>query len=338
MFGAGFSFSAATYFVPATVAAANNGTSLSGADVVLGNDVGALGAPGQFISNREIVCNAFNLQMNGDNTCLDISAQNAADIALNALRVFANATNGAGVARVAALEASVLFANVQDAMAALFTPNILIEHFNNGNVIGLDTSFDAAVTAGVGVTMVNGNNEPRVGLFIRDPGAASYDTFIGVDNSSGLWFVSVNFGNGLYVNLLGTGSIISPDGSDLVFSGAALDIKGSVTLHRFVSPEAASPVAVSATLDNYKVFTNEGAGAAITFNLPSAVAGLTYTFYVQNANGLVVDAAAGDTIRILALVTAAGGNVSSVTIGSSVTLVAINATEWVAISSLGTWV
>lgn len=130
----------------------------------------------------------------------------------------------------------------------------------------------------------------------------------------------------------------NPGVNNLLIDYAAVRINGTLRNDRFVSPQAASPVAVSSSADKNKVFTNEGAGAAITFNLPAAAVGLSYTFYVQNANGVVIDAAAGDTIRILALVTAAGGSVSSVTVGSSVILVAINATEWVAIAALGTWV
>jgi hypothetical protein len=85
------------------------------------------------------------------------------------------------------------------------------------------------------------------------------------------------------------------------------------------------------------VFTNEGASAIVPFTLPAAASGLEYTLFVQDADGIQVIAGAGDTIRIGSLVTAAAGNVQSNTIGSSVTLKAINATEWVAIAALGTW-
>ena len=84
-------------------------------------------------------------------------------------------------------------------------------------------------------------------------------------------------------------------------------------------------------------FTNEGATAEIPFNLPTAVAGLWYTFIVQDADGIQVNAASGDTIRIAASVSAAAGLCESATIGNTVTLCAINATEWVATSVIGTW-
>lgn len=86
-----------------------------------------------------------------------------------------------------------------------------------------------------------------------------------------------------------------------------------------------------------KILTNEGAGAENYHNLPDAESGLTYTFYCQNANGIRAVAAAGDTIRLAGNVSAAAGYTNSTTVGSSVTLVSINATEWVATSFHGTW-
>lgn len=126
-------------------------------------------------------------------------------------------------------------------------------------------------------------------------------------------------------------------------NGAALQVNGCTTTGKFVSPRAATPVTVSATNDRGKVFTNEGAGAAIQFNLPGAVVdafntGNSYTFYVQNANGIIIKAPAGDTVRAGAIVSPVAGTISSVTVGSSITLQAINAGEWVATSVVGGWV
>jgi hypothetical protein len=101
--------------------------------------------------------------------------------------------------------------------------------------------------------------------------------------------------------------------------------------------QAASPYAVSATTDNRVCFTNEGATAMVTFTLPTAAANLDYTFYVQDADGVTVTANTGDTIRLAGSVTASAGSVSSTTIGSCIRLRAINATEWVAVSIVGTW-
>jgi hypothetical protein len=83
------------------------------------------------------------------------------------------------------------------------------------------------------------------------------------------------------------------------------------------------------------VLTNEGSTAQNYHTLPSAAAGYVFTFIVQDADGIRVTAASGDTIRLGASVSAAAGHIDSTTIGDSVTLKAINATEWVATSIVG---
>jgi hypothetical protein len=157
----------------------------------------------------------------------------------------------------------------------------------------------------------------------------------GLENTHGrfIWFAA----SGGCVLDANTGAADPGTNVFLITYGQVL-IRGRLCNDRFVSAQAASPVAVSATDDKNKVFTNQGATGAVTFNLPSATAGLSFTFIVQDADGIVINAAAGDTIRIGTLVTAPGGSVTSTVIGSSVTLVAINTTEWVAIAALGTWI
>jgi hypothetical protein len=103
----------------------------------------------------------------------------------------------------------------------------------------------------------------------------------------------------------------------------------------YVVPRATGTSAQAA--DSSAIWTNEGASAKITINLPGAAAGLRYSFIVQNANGIQVVAAGGDTIRIAGSVSAVAGNIECLVAGSAVTLVAINAVEWIALSSLGTW-
>jgi len=85
------------------------------------------------------------------------------------------------------------------------------------------------------------------------------------------------------------------------------------------------------------VYTNEGDADGATVTLPTAAAGLQFTAYVQTAQTLTITAAAGDTIRIASTATAAAGSITSAVVGSSVTLIAINATEWVATASVGSW-
>lgn len=93
-----------------------------------------------------------------------------------------------------------------------------------------------------------------------------------------------------------------------------------------------------AAAEKAAVFTNEGAGGEVNFTLPTAVAGYRYTFIVQATQNLRITAATGDTIRVAGTVSAAAGNMVNAVIGSSVTLVAINATEWIAESAInGVW-
>lgn len=119
-------------------------------------------------------------------------------------------------------------------------------------------------------------------------------------------------------------------------SGSAL---GTLALSKLVEANTAgsgSPNILTASESN-KVLTNEGASALNYHTLPTAVAGLTYTFIVQDADGIRITANTGDTIRIAGVVSSSAGYAESTVIGSTVTLVAINATEWLAVSSIGTW-
>ena len=111
---------------------------------------------------------------------------------------------------------------------------------------------------------------------------------------------------------------------------AKFHVAGGILGELDVEAVASTPHTVVA-LESRRVFTNEGGTAEIVHNLPSAAGGGTYSYIIQDADGIRVNAAAGDTLRIGATVSAAAGRIQSTTIGDTVTLVAINATEWVAL-------
>lgn len=111
----------------------------------------------------------------------------------------------------------------------------------------------------------------------------------------------------------------------------------TATLRSGVKVTAATTTASPSATDTGTVYTNEGDADGATILLPTAVAGLQFTVYVQTAQTLTLTANSGDTIRIANSVTAAAGSITSNVVGSSVTLVAINSTEWVATSSVGSW-
>lgn len=98
----------------------------------------------------------------------------------------------------------------------------------------------------------------------------------------------------------------------------------------------ASPNLLQAT-ESRKALTNEGAALEAYNTLPSAAAGYEFVFVTQAAAGIRIVANTGDTIRMGGSVSASGGFIRSVVVGTTVTLTAINATEWIAISALGTW-
>lgn len=85
------------------------------------------------------------------------------------------------------------------------------------------------------------------------------------------------------------------------------------------------------------VITNEGHTSGSVIELPTAQAGLVVEGIVQTAQTVTITANTGDTIRIGSNVTAAAGSITSNVVGSAITLKAINATEWFATSTVGTW-
>lgn len=104
-----------------------------------------------------------------------------------------------------------------------------------------------------------------------------------------------------------------------------------------------SPYAVSAD-ESGTHFTNKGAHAETYFNLPSAAAGLRYTFTTNASQRIRVVAAAGDYIKSDTTVSSSGGYVRSLTAtpNISITLECIDSATWqvVAITITGgaiTW-
>jgi hypothetical protein len=97
-----------------------------------------------------------------------------------------------------------------------------------------------------------------------------------------------------------------------------------------------APNVITAAEDG-RTFTNEGATALNYHTLPAAAADLRLEFIVQDDDGIRVTAAAGDTIRLGDKVTIAAGYIESTEIGAAVSLVAVNATEWIATSIVGNW-
>jgi hypothetical protein len=91
------------------------------------------------------------------------------------------------------------------------------------------------------------------------------------------------------------------------------------------------------TTQTGSLITNEGATAEVYVDLPTASAGLTYGFAIQDGDGMRAIASAGDTIRTGDQVTSVAGYITSSSIGSVLWMTAINATEWICYAGAGIW-
>lgn len=96
-----------------------------------------------------------------------------------------------------------------------------------------------------------------------------------------------------------------------------------------------SPNIISAH-ETGKLFTNRTATAENHHTLPTAADGLHYRWGVLDADGIQINAASGQTIRLGSTVSASTGFISSTTIGSYVHLFGITSVGWFGIST-GTW-
>lgn len=121
----------------------------------------------------------------------------------------------------------------------------------------------------------------------------------------------------------------------LTSDGTAVTVAGPLFAQRSV--EAVTTTKSPGAAESREVYTNEGDADGAVVTLPTAAAGLEFSAVVQAAQLLTITAAAGDTIRIGANVTAAAGYVRSNVVGDRISLLAINATEWVATSFAGEW-
>lgn len=107
-------------------------------------------------------------------------------------------------------------------------------------------------------------------------------------------------------------------------------------LHGRVVTARTADLMVTAAASN-TFYTNTGASGTVNFTLPTAAAGLTYTFYIDAAQTLTIIAGASTTIRSGSSVTTTAGNVTANTQGNLIRIVATSTTQWVAESITGTW-
>jgi hypothetical protein len=116
--------------------------------------------------------------------------------------------------------------------------------------------------------------------------------------------------------------------------------RGSFTIHSFQG----------LTIESGKVFVQTRSSTTVTYTLPAAAAGLTYTFVCGHANSeILITPAAGDAIVTkihaaqdgTALAPAAGTGIKNTAAtnvaGDSITLVCLDGTTWYGTSIVGLW-
>lgn len=121
------------------------------------------------------------------------------------------------------------------------------------------------------------------------------------------------------------------------FATGFIDSRSGMALRVMAEPVGGNldvlPVIADAALlasQSHSIIHNSGASGQVIISLPAAAAGLVFSFAVATAQNMRVTAASGDTIRVGAGVSGAGGHADSATVGGTVTLAALDATQWVA--------
>jgi hypothetical protein len=200
----------------------------------------------------------------------------------------------------------------------------------DATVVGVGTLFNTEVTIGDLFARDSENVLYRVASITDDTNLELAAVYAGVTGAGESYSITRDFS--------------APDNFPLPVKGdiqTALIINEAIALiqTRFLDTKILAKTSGDTLVgnDSQTNFTNEGAGGNIDLVLPTAVAGLEFTGIVEEANELKFTAATGDTIRNAGSVSASAGNIRASTIGNVVTLVCINATEWIVKQVIGTW-
>lgn len=89
--------------------------------------------------------------------------------------------------------------------------------------------------------------------------------------------------------------------------------------------------------DNGATFTNNGAAGTVILTLPSPTVGLRFSFNVVTAQTLLIDVGGSIIIALAEVTSTAGGNASSASPYSFLTLKCLTSTLWSAGAMGGTW-
>lgn len=218
--------------------------------------------------------------------------------------------------------------------------------FSVGDVVRWDASSSALVKA-IADSESNSRAIGIIGAKTDDTITVVYQGYIEIPGSS------LSSGSVYYLSTANAGEMTTTEPTTVGYvkkpifiatstsSGIVINVHGTVisatqyAISKRTEGES-SPYNITAS-DVGKLFTNEGATAKAYLNLPEATEGYFYSFCIQDDDGMRITAASGDVICLYNLTTNSGGYVESASTKSSLTLVAINSTEWIATSIIGYW-
>ena len=186
----------------------------------------------------------------------------------------------------------------------------------NDLVIGGDTTIDGALTVTGGIT---GTNVLTTG----NQTVGGVKTFTDTGTFSGAVTVGGGYGS--------TGCTMSAAGV-LQCNGAA-NIDGALYS---VSPVLTKDADYSVTVADTGAIIKNTAVVSATFTLPAAAAGLNYCVFNYAGSDVIIEFT-DDADVALNEVNSAGDSITNTTAYDSICLTAIDAVNWITVSSIGTW-
>ena len=308
-----------------------NSSELDGASATItsGNDSNETN--GIFTTNASGVASAI-ASANGIIEEINIDAtQNRIEVKADNLNILP-ANGGTGVATVNLSDATeIRMSTASNSFNAIWSADDFTNPLSNTFIVFETASGARTLNIGAG-----GSNGANSQITLGSGG----DLFIEKANPSANGYNSINLGgdvNGIQITTSsnnGKGLYFAADYSSRITNRSVPD-KEYVDKEDVVAKTTNYGIQVASDGDNF--FTNAGATGSVNFTLPTAAAGLTYTFYIDAAQTLTITAGASTTIRIAGNVSASAGNITSNTVGNCITLVAISSTKWVTKSHEGTW-
>ena len=104
-----------------------------------------------------------------------------------------------------------------------------------------------------------------------------------------------------------------------------------------VSAHSVGPVVIQADSE-VDTFTNKGAGAAVTFNLPPAKAGMTYLFLAEAVQNIVIDPNGTETISLAGTPQGAGVAITGTgALNLALLITCVTDGVWKDVVQRGTW-